>query len=263
MMGKEKNSDIRLLKLVNKITETRKVTMGYMLYSLEVVRTNTEVTYGISFVPIAKTGPEGEAENLPENEQPSEIMNGLENEFKKDNRLTAVADLLTRTIRFPHINKFKLSPSYRGYGLGTYAMNELAGLLKGSFPDFAVEPVFFYFDSKREDDDRGAFFSFMEKFGFTFSFDDENNNKGLLNMEKADLLRINPKKDKCAEIELAPFIRTLFRERDEFRQELGRIKAEYKKNNTFMNRFEKDQAIKFLTNVIIALMLIILMLLFI
>lgn len=134
---------------------------------------------------------------------------------------------------------------------------------KGSFPDFAIEPVYFYFDSKRDDDDRGAFFSFMEKFGFTFSFDDDNNNKGLLNMEKAELLRVNQKKDKCVEIELAPFIRTLFRERDEFRQDLGRIKAEYKKNNTFMNRFEKDQAITFLTNVIIAMALIILMLIFI
>ncbi|TCK62291.1 hypothetical protein [Seleniivibrio woodruffii] len=259
-MSKEKNSDIRLLKLINKVGDTRKITMGYMLYQSEVIRTNTEVTYNITFQPIARTGPEGEAEQMPEI---SEVSSGLENEFKKDNRLTAIADLLTRTIRFPHINRFKLSPAYRGYGLGTYAMNELASQLKGSFPDFAVESVYFYFDSKREDDDRGSFFSFMEKFGFTFSFDDENNNKGLLNMTKAEDFRISVRKDKCVEIELAPFIRTIFRERDEFRQELGRIKAEYKKNNTFMNKFEKDQAIKFLTNVIIALVLLLIMFFFI
>lgn len=282
-MAREKSSDIRLLKLVNKKAAARDLTMGYVLYQSETVRTNTDVTYNITFLPIiknsfeteeqeneqtpeqaAKPGEEPKNEDVKQPQLPtSAVHNGIESEFSSSNKLTAIVDLLTKTIKFPHINKFKLDQSYRGYGLGSFAMNELAVKLKSSFPDFAIEPVYFYFDRKRDDEDRDAFFSFMEKFGFWFSFDDENNNKGLLNMEKAEMFKSTVKKDTCVEIELAPFIRGVFRERDESRRELGRIRSEFKKNNTYMNRFQKDEAIKFLINVIVALCLIIVLILFI
>ncbi len=272
-MAKEKNSDIKLLKLVNRVTPNKSITMGYVLYQSEIIRTSTEVTFNINFMPIVKNEleqqtddkPEQTAEKAEDAAQPvveSMVHTGPESEFKKDNRLSATADLITKTIKFPHMNKFKLEQTYRGYGLGTFAMNELVNNLKTMFPDFAVEPVYFFFDHKRDDEDRDAFFGFMEKFGFWFKFDDENNNKGLLNIEKAEMLKSALKKDTCVELELAPFIRGIFKERDDVRKELGRIKAEYKKNNTYMNRFEKDQAIRFLTNVIIGMALIILMLMF-
>lgn len=271
-MAREKSSDIKLLKLINKITPERSLTMGYVLYQSEIIRTNTDVTFNINFLPIVKNNLEGEnpdaAGQAPADVQPdlhpqSVVHDSVESEFKKDNRLTAHADLITKTITFPHMSKFKLDKAYRGYGLGTYAMSDLTANLKNMFPDFKIEPVYFFFDHKKDDEDRDAFFRFMEKFGFWFSFDDSNNNKGLLNLEKAEMLNTVMKKNTVAEIEIAPFVRGMFKERDDMRRELGRIKADIKKNSTYMNRFEKDQTIRFLINVIIGMALLMLMILFI
>lgn len=275
-MAKEKSSDIKLLKLTNNITPERSITMGYVLYQTEIVKTPTEVSFHVNFLPIVKNSveqhipeqnpqkPANESQPQPAPEESAAVVHtGNENEFKKDNRLSAHADLITKTITFPHMSKFKLDKAYRGYGLGTYAMSELANNLKTMFPDFKIEPVYFFFDHKRDDEDRDAFFRFMEKFGFWFSFDDNNNNKGLLNLETAEMLKTVSRKNTVVELELAPFIRGIFKERDDLRKELGRIKAEYKKNSTYMNRFEKDQTIRFLINVIIAMGVLMLMILFI
>lgn len=182
--------------------------------------------------------------------------------FKKENKLSCVVDLISHSIKFPHLNRYKISKNYRGYGLSTYAMNEIATILKNQYPDFAIEPVQFSFSNEDDDVDRGAFFAFMEKFGFWFRFDGNDNNKGILNIEKAEMLKLALKKDSISELEIAPFMKGLFADRVKLSEEISRLKIEFKEKNTVMNRFEKDQAITFLLNIIGALVLLMIVILF-
>jgi hypothetical protein len=254
-MAKEKSSDIKLLKLINKVTDTRDVTMGFVLYKSEVSRTNSDVSYHISIVPIIRNNPDGTPVAEPD-------LGGISNHFRRENKLTVNVDLVGRTIRFPHINRFQIQQNYRGYGLGSYAMNEIVSNLKHNYPDFVVEPVHFSFESKREGEDRDAFFAFMEKFGFWFRFDGEDNTQGILNIERAEMFKTAIKKDTFQEIDISSFVKGLFMERSKLRDEIGRIKTEHKQQSTIFDRFEKDQAITFLLNVIAAMGIIILILLF-
>jgi hypothetical protein len=258
-MAREKTSDIKLYKLISKVSTSRDVTMGYVLYQSEVIRTNTEINYHITIIPIIRQ----DADGTPIPEVDTSNPASAANQFKRENKLSATVDLVSRTVRFPHINRFKVQKYYRGYGLGSHAMNELAAYLKHTYPEFEVEPVSFSFDAKRGDgEDRDAFFTFMERYGFWFKFDGDNNNSGILNIERAEMLKTTIKKDTFQEIEISSFVKGLFRERSELRDEIGRIRAEFKQQNTVFNRFEKDQAITFLTNVIAALCIVILILLF-
>lgn len=151
------------------------------VYALSVWDSSTtqKLTYNITFQPIAKTD-EGEAEQMPDI---SEVETSVLSEFKKDNRLTAVADLLTRTIRFPPINRFKL-PHTGATDWEPMPWTSWLHSLKGGFSGFRSGIRLFLFRFQAwGTDDRGSFFSFMEKFGFTFALT-LNNNKGLLNMTK-------------------------------------------------------------------------------
>lgn len=78
--------------------------------------------------------------------------------FKKENKLTCNIDIISKVIRFPHLNRYKISKNYRGYGLSTYALNEIATILKEQYPDYEVEPVQFSFSQEDEDVDRGGAF---------------------------------------------------------------------------------------------------------
>ncbi len=106
------------------------------------------------------------------------------------------------------------------------------------------------------------FFAFLEKFGFWFRFDGEDNNKGILNIERAEMLKLAVKKDTVSELEIAPFMKSLFVDRTKQQEEITRIKNEFKEKNTVFNRFEKDQAITLLMNVIGALILLLIIVLF-
>jgi len=258
-MAKDRSKDIRLLKITSRITDTRSVTMAYVLYELDINRTNSEVSIQSIISPIVKNTPDGVPmlEDYASSNPASQT-----NVFKKENKLSCNIDLVSKVIRFPHLSRYKVSKNYRGYGLSTYAMNEIATILKNQYPDYEVEPVQFSFEQKDEDVDRSAFFAFMEKFGFWFRFDGNDNNKGILNIERAEMLKLALKKDTISELEIAPFIKSLFTDRSKLQEEINRIKAEFKEKNTVFNRFEKDQAITFLMNVIGALVLLMLLLLF-
>jgi len=241
------------------VTDTRSVTMAYVLYELDIVRTNSEVTINSIIVPIVKNAPDGE----PVLDDYAHTGPAAEtNMFKKENKLTCVVDLISHSIKFPHLNRFKLSKSYRGYGLSSFAMNEIATILKNNYPDFAIEPINFSFTEGDEDVDRSAFFAFLEKFGFWFRFDGNDNNKGILNIEKAEMLKLSLKKETITELEIAPFMKSLFADRAKLTADIGRIKTEFKDKNKVFNRFEKDQAITLLLNIIGALLLLLMMVLF-
>jgi len=258
-MARDKSKDIRLLKIMGKVTDTRSVVMAYVLYELDIIRTNSEVVISSIIAPIVKNSPDGEP--LLEDYRPAGNASQT-NIFKKENKLTCNIDLISKTIRFPHLNRYKVSKNYRGYGLSTYAMNEIAHILKEQYPDFVIEPVNFSFEDAGDDLDRDAFFAFMEKFGFWFSFDGVDNNKGILNMERAEMMKLALKRDTIKELEIAPFVKSLFTDRSKLTEEIGRMKSEYKEKNTVMNRFEKDQMITFLYNVIGALVLLLIIVLF-
>ncbi len=68
------------------------------------------------------------------------------------------------------------------------------------------------------------FFAFLEKFGFWFRFDGEDNNKGILNIERAEMLKLAVKKDTVSELEIAPFMKSLFVDRTKQQEEITRIK---------------------------------------
>jgi hypothetical protein len=257
-MAREKTKDIRLLKLSGKVSDTRTVTMGYVLYELDINKTNSEVNISSIMVPIVKNDAEGEPLMQDYTSGPAAETNI----FKKENKLSCNVDLVSRIIRFPHMNRYKISKNYRGYGLSTYAMNEIVTMLKSDYPGFAIEPIHFSFTNESEDIDRGAFFAFMEKFGFWFSFDGDNNNKGVLNIENAEMLKTAAKKSTIQELEIAPFMKNLFTDRAKLQNEIARIKQEFKDKNKVFNRFEKDQLIILLYNIIGALVLLMLMLLF-
>lgn len=259
-MSRDKSKDIRLLKVNSRVTDTRSVTMAYVLYEQEITRTNSEVTITSGIVPIVKNSPQGE-DLLEERAQLGAAQSS--NIFKKENKLICTVDLISHSIKFPHLNRYKVSKSYRGYGLSAYAMNEIAAILKESYPDFAIEPVHFSFTESEADVDRAAFFAFLEKFGFWFRFDGNDNNQGILNIERAEMLKIVPKKETITELEIAPFVKSLFDDRTTLNREISRIKTEFQEKNTVLNRFEKDQAITFLLNIIAALVLIILLMIFI
>ncbi len=53
-MAREKSKDIRLLKITGKVTDTRSVTMAYVLYELDIIRTKSEVTITSIISPIVK-----------------------------------------------------------------------------------------------------------------------------------------------------------------------------------------------------------------
>lgn len=60
-MAREKSKDIRLLKITGKVTDTRSVTMAYVLYELDIIRTKSEVTITSIISPIVKKNtPEGD-----------------------------------------------------------------------------------------------------------------------------------------------------------------------------------------------------------
>ncbi|PLX68527.1 MAG: hypothetical protein C0603_05080 [Denitrovibrio sp.] len=258
-MAKDKSKDIRLLKITCKVTDTRSVTMAYVLYELDVIRSNSEVTINSILTPIVKNEPDGEP--LLDDYVASGPASQT-NMFKKDNKLTCNVDLISKVIRFPHLNRYKISKNYRGYGLSSYALNEIANIIKDQYPDYEIEPIHFSFTQENEDIDRGAFFAFMEKFGFWFSFDGEDNNKGILNVERAEMIKLATKKDTIVELEIATFIKSLFDDRTKQHAEITRIRTEFKDKNTVFNRFEKDQAITFLMNIIGALILLIMIILF-
>lgn len=259
-MAREKSKDIRLFKITGRVTDTRSVTMAYVIYEFETVRTNSELTLTSTMIPIIKNTPEGEP--IIEDYITSPVGATAASMFKKDNRLTCHVDFVAKTIRFPHLNRYKISKNFRGYGLSTYAMNEIATILKSQYSDYVIEPVQFSFSKEDEDVDRGAFFAFMEKFGFWFSFDGADNDKGILNIERAEMLKLALKKETLQELEIAPFIKSLFADRSKLQEEINRIKAEFKERSTVLNRFEKDQAITFLMNVVGVLILLILVLIF-
>jgi len=256
-MAKEKSKDIRLLKITGRVSASKMVTMAYVLFELDIARTASEVTINTVITPIVKNTPDGEP--ILDNETAGISQ---DNQFKRENKLTCNIDLIGKSIKFPHLNRYKVSKNFRGYGISTYAMNEIATILKTQYPDFVVEPVHFSFEDSGEDVDRGSFFAFMEKFGFWFRFDGENNNKGILNIERAEMLKLAVKKDTLQELEIAPFIKSLFTDRSNLQAEIGRIKTEFNERNRVFNRFEKDQAITFLMNIVGGLVLLILIILF-
>lgn len=59
-MAKDTSKDIRLLKISNKLSDARSVTMAYVLYEQEIIKTNSEVTITSVIVPIMKNTPQGE-----------------------------------------------------------------------------------------------------------------------------------------------------------------------------------------------------------
>ncbi|PLX67667.1 MAG: hypothetical protein C0602_09940 [Denitrovibrio sp.] len=254
-MSKDKSKDIRLLKIASRVSDVKSVTMAYVLFEQEIVKTNSEINISSVITPIVKNSTDGEPllEDYAQSGPAAQT-----NIFKKENKLSCVVDLIAHSIKFPHLNRYKLSKSYRGYGLSTYAMNEIVAILKNSYPDFAVEPVNFSFSKEDADVDRAAFFAFMEKFGFWFRFDGNDNNQGILNIEKAEMLKQPPKKESISELEIAPFMKELFNDRVKLAEDIKRIKLEFKEKNTVFNRFEKDQAITFLLNIIGALILLML-----
>ncbi|XOB66466.1 hypothetical protein ACMC5R_06840 [Deferribacteres bacterium DY0037] len=258
-MARDVSKDIKLLKISGKVTDTRTVTMAYVLFELDIFRSSSEITINSSIIPIVKNAPDGEP--LLEDYK-HEGPGAQTNIFKKENKLSCSVDLIAHTIRFPHLNRYKLSKNYRGYGLSSYAMNEIATILKNNYPDFTIEPIQFSFTESDEDVDRSAFFGFMEKFGFWFSFDGDDNNKGILNIERAEMLKLSLRKDTIVELEIAPFMKSLFADRSRLQEDIGRIKTDFKEKNTVFNRFEKDQAITLLLNVIGILVLLLLMVLF-
>lgn len=259
-MAKETSRDLKLLKLANKPGDGRSVTMGYVLYELDIVRTNSEITINSMIIPIAKNDSDGETQAEHHIEDGPAAQTNM---FKRENKLSCHVDLVSQTIRFPHLNRFKLSKAYRGYGLSSYAMNEIVSIVKHSYPDFIVDPIGFSFNDAGADVDRGAFFAFMEKFGFWFNFDGDDNSKGVLNIERAEMLKQVSKKDSIIELEMAQFVRSLFAERSRLQEEASRLKVEFKEKNKAFDRFEKDQLITFLLNVVGALALLLLLILFI
>lgn len=258
-MARDRSKDVKLLKVSGKITDARSVTMAYVLHELEVNKSNTEVVINSILVPIVKNDTEGE----PMLDDFAASGPGAStNIFRKENKLSCHVDLVSHSIKFPHLNRYKLAKNYRGYGLSTYAMIEIVDILKNQYPDFAIEPVHFSFAEGDEDVDRSAFFAFMEKFGFWFSFDGEDNTKGILNIEKAEMLKQATKKDNLTELEIAPFVKGLFADRSRLQDEINKMKLDFKEKNTVFNRFEKDQLITFLLNVIGALILLLIIVLF-
>jgi len=258
-MSRDKSKDIRILKVNNRISESRSVTMAYVLYEQEITKTNSEVNISSVIVPIVKNSPQGEP-LIEEFAQSGPAQST--NIFKKENKLTCTVDLISHSIKFPHLNRYKVSKNYRGYGLSTYAMNEIATILKNSYSDYTIEPIQFSFGESDGDVDRAAFFAFLEKFGFWFRFDGSDNNKGILNIEKAEMLKLALKKDTIQEIEIAPFIRSLFSDRTKLTSEITRIKTEFQEKNKVFDRFEKDQAITFLMNIVGVLILLLIIVLF-
>jgi len=258
-MAKETSKEMKLLKVSSKVTDTRTITMGYVLFEMEVIKTNSEVNITASIVPIVKNSPEGDPllDDYAHDGPAAQT-----NIFKKENKLSCTVDLISHSIKFPHLNRYKLSKTYRGYGLSSYAMNEIVTILKNNYHDFAVEPVHFSFEASDEDVDRSAFFGFMEKFGFWFSFDGDDNNKGILNIERAEMLKLSLRKDTLTELEIAPFVKSLFADRAKLTEDIARIKTDFKDKNKVFNRFEKDQFITLLLNIIGALCLLLLMVLF-
>lgn len=233
--------------------------MAYVLFEFDVIKTSSEVTINSIIVPLVKNSPEGEP--VLDDYKPDGPA-AQTNVFKKENKLSCTVDLISRTIKFPHLNRYRLSKNYRGYGLSTYAMNEIVTILKNDYPEFEVDPVQFSFSDTDEDVDRSAFFAFMEKFGFWFRFDGTDNHKGILNIEKAEMMKTAAKKETIQELEIAPFMKGLFADRSKMQEEITRIKLDFKEKNTVLNRFEKDQAITFLLNIIGALVLLLLIVLF-
>jgi len=254
-MAQEKSSDLRLFKLINKVTNTRDVNMGYVLYKLDISKSSSEVSYNITIMPISRSNSDG-TPVIEASENPL-----VTDQLKRENKLGVTVDLISNVIRFPHINKFKIQKHYRGYGLGSYAMSEIVTTLKSKYPEMPIEPVNFSFDRHNEEEDRDAFFSFMEQFGFWFQFDGENNNIGILNIERAEMFKPVAKKDTFQEVDIASFLKKLFAERSKIREEVNQIKAAHKKESTLFNRFEKDQMITFQTNVIIALAILLIIIL--
>jgi hypothetical protein len=255
-----KSTDIKLFKLVNKISDARVVNMGYVLHELEIARSNSEVVLNSSIVPIIKNTTSGDPVS---DEYVSSGPASQANVFKKENKLSCHVDKISKTIRFPHISRYKLTKNYRGYGLSTQSMSSIVKILKNEYADYVVEPVSFTFDNQGDEADRSAFFAFMEKFGFWFKFDGDDNTKGILNIEKAEMLKLPPEKGGIQELELSAFIKGMFDERVRMHEEIGRIKTEFKEKNTVFKRFEKDQAITLMVNVIGGLILLLLAILFI
>ncbi|WP_022850589.1 hypothetical protein [Limisalsivibrio acetivorans] len=247
----------KLIRAKQKLPGDRERVFAYCMITTVTQKMERSESISVEILPIVKDELISNNDEFGEKTQQEEF-----NREKHVNRFSARADYASEIITITHGAKMMLNENIRGYGIGTFAFNEIIRWMIMRYPNYLIDSIHLNFLDVPTESARERAVRFLENFGFRFEFDKGSNEKGRFNVPLALNLHEHHNRTKVDELDIAMFIRQLLIERYQMEDRLRNQTAVHNRQEKYMDVMDKDKFISILLNVVGALVLLMLFIYF-